>query len=184
MAQQVATGRAGIGLVLLAMLAMTACAPTEDLPEAGVEPPQIRSTAFAEGGDIPRVHTCDGEDVPPHLAWEGAHPDAVEVVLVVDDPDAPRGSFTHWLVAGLPTTGEISGGSLPPGAVEGINDFGEVGYRGPCPPPGDDPHTYRFELMAVAEETRLEPGFTLEELREATAAKHLSSGVLTGRYGR
>ena len=169
---------------LLLTVVIISCTPTGDMPDVGVEPPQATSAAFADGAEIPVAHTCDGDDLPPPLAWDGTHPDAAEVVLVVEDPDAPRGTFTHWLVAGLPLIGEISDGVLPTGAVEGVNDFGSVGYRGPCPPPGDDLHTYRFEFIGVAESTDLRSGFTRADLDAATDGNRLSSALLTGRYGR
>ena len=109
---------------------------------------------------------------------------SVEMVLVVDDPDAPGGSFTHWLVAGLPPAEGSLDGALPPEAVEGTTDFDQVGWGGPCPPAGDEPHTYVFEVVAVAEATGLEAGFTASDLEDAVAGTELSAGTLTGRYGR
>jgi Raf kinase inhibitor-like YbhB/YbcL family protein len=170
--------------LVLALLMLAGCASDEWEADVSIAPPDLSSTAFTDGGDIPVTHTCDGDDLPLPLSWDGSHPDAVEIVLIIDDPDAPGGTFVHWLVAGLPEAGSIVDGELPPGAVEGVNSFGGVGYRGPCPPPGDAPHTYRIEVIGVAEPTGLASGFTLDELEQATAGHQLSSANLTGRYGR
>lgn len=175
---------AGRSARLLLTMLVVSCTATGDMPDVGVEPPEAASPAFVEGDEIPATYTCDGDDVPPPLTWDGTHPDAVEVVLIVDDPDAPRRTFTHWLVAGLPLAGEIRDGVLPTGAVEGTNDFGTMGYRGPCPPPGDDAHSYRFQFIGVADATGLAPGFTREQVDEASAGSRLSSAVLSGVYGR
>lgn len=99
-------------------------------------------------------------------------------------PRRPGGTFVHWLVAGLPPEQASLDDPLPPGAVEGRNDFGDVRWDGPCPPRGDDPHTYRFRVLAVAEETGLEHGFTAEDLEGAMADRLLAEGVHSGRYGR
>jgi Raf kinase inhibitor-like YbhB/YbcL family protein len=162
---------------------LAACAPAV-VDDVSPEPPWLSSPDFDDGGDIPVEHTCDGADVPPVLVWEGSHPRAVELVLIFEDPDAPSGPFTHWLVAGLePESGSTASG-LPDGAAEGTNDFGRIGWAGPCPPAGDEPHTYRFEVIGLAEPTGLQPGFTAAELAEATAGQQLSSANLTGHYGR
>ena len=100
--------------------------------------------ALTDGGVFPRLHTCDGDDLPLPLSWDGPHPDV----------------------------------------VEGVNGFGEVGYHGPCPPPGDPAHSYRIEVIGVAEPTGLKAGLTADELERATAGQQLSSANLTGRYSR
>ena len=170
--------------IVLAVALLAGCASHDWEEAVSPEPPELSSTALTDGGVFPTVHTCDGDDLPLPLSWDGSHPDAVEVVLVVDDPDAPGGAFAHWLVAGLPGTGAIVDGVLPSGAIEGVNGFGEVGYRGPCPPPGDAAHSYRIEVIGVAEPTELKAGFTADELERATAGQQLSSANLTGRYSR
>lgn len=152
--------------------------------EAGAPIMEVTSAAFEEGAPIPVEHTCDGRDARPPLSWEPPPEGTRELIVVVDDPDAPSGAFVHWLVAGLPPTTETLGRVLPEGAVEGRNDFGETGWRGPCPPPGDEPHRYRFRILAVAELTGLGPGFTPDELRDATADLLLAEGARTGTYGR
>ncbi len=139
----------------------------------------LTSTAFEEGAEIPSRFSCDGEDVSPPLAWSGAPDGTVAYALLVDDPDA-RG-FVHWLVADIP--GDAS--ALPEGetaGVEGSNDFGRVGYGGPCPPSGT--HGYSFTLVALSSTTGLGPGFSAGELRGAIADRTLGSATLNGTYAR
>ncbi|MGH9434001.1 MAG: YbhB/YbcL family Raf kinase inhibitor-like protein, partial [Terriglobia bacterium] len=114
----------------------------------------LQTAAFAPGGFIPARFTCKGDDVSPALAWSGSPANTRAFALIVEDPDAPAGTWTHWLVydlpssaralpEGVPKTGEISGGGR-----QGTNDFGKIGYGGPCPPPGK-PHRYFFRLYAL-----------------------------------
>lgn len=156
-------------------------APTGDAA-AAIE---VTSDTVDADGDIPVAHTCDGADTPPPLAWEGVPAGAAEVAVIVDDPDAPDGTFTHWLVAGLP--GED--GRLDPGAgsvagVQGQNDFQQRGWAGPCPPEGDAAHTYRFRVLALTEPSGLEPGFDAQAFAEAARGQVLAQGVLEATYGR
>jgi Raf kinase inhibitor-like YbhB/YbcL family protein len=105
----------------------------------------LESSAFQHVQAIPRRHTCAGEDVSPPLGWRTVPDGARYLALIVDDPDAPGGVFTHWIAWGLdPRTAGLAEGEAAPG--EGRNDFGTTGYRGPCPPPGDGPHRYLFRL--------------------------------------
>ena len=112
----------------------------------------LTSTAFAEGAPIPTKYTCDGADVSPPLAWSGAPANAKSFALICDDPDAPRGTWVHWVLYNLPpdvaTLGEgTTAANLPPGTREGVNDWKRTGYRGPCPPIGR--HRYFFKLYAL-----------------------------------
>jgi Raf kinase inhibitor-like YbhB/YbcL family protein len=181
--------------VCLVALVVAACAsdteggtPTQG-PERIAEA-ALSTAAFADGEVIPAAHTCDGDDVPPPLTWGDHASDVGEVVLVMTDdlaavdPDADPVVFVHWLVAGLPASGSITAGALPPGAVEGTNDFDELGYGGPCPPADDPPHTYRFEVIGVASPSDLEPGFRVEELTAAIDGQERSSATLIGTYDR
>lgn len=144
---------------------------------------QLTSAAFAEGGTIPRRYTCDGEDRPPPLTWSGLPEGTVELALVVDDPDAPRGTFVHWVVWGLdPAAGGLVEGEVR--ARQGRNGFGNQGYGGPCPPKGDEPHRYVFTLFAVSQPLSLEAGASADDLKRAVADKLLAQGRLVGRYGR
>jgi Raf kinase inhibitor-like YbhB/YbcL family protein len=143
---------------------------------------ELTSRAFADGEEIPRTYTCDGEDVSPPLAWAGVPPEASSLALLVDDPDAPGGTFTHWLAWGLdPARGGLREGE--PAPLEGVNDFGAKGYRGPCPPPGR-PHRYVFQLFALSEQPHLVPGARRDEFERAIAPLTLDAARLTGSYGR
>ena len=108
----------------------------------------LTSSAFAAGGTIPRRHSCDGEDRSPPLSWTAPPSGSRSLALILDDPDAPGGRFVHWLAWGIgPDAGGLAEGEAAP--REGRNDFGTVGYRGPCPPEGDKPHRYIFTVFAV-----------------------------------
>ena len=150
----------------------------------------IRSSAFAPSGEIPRRHTCDGDDVAPPLTWSGAPARAASLVLVVDDPDAPdpaapKRTWVHWVlfdlppdVAGLPEG--VTRATLPAGAREGRNDWGTTGYRGPCPPVGR--HRYFFRLYALdprLDHLREPPRAAVDE---AWAGHVLETAELMGTY--
>ena len=144
----------------------------------------LTTTAFAEGGEIPRIHTCDGDDVSPPLEWSGVPDEATALALIMDDPDA-RG-FVHWVVYDMNTT---QSGALPQGFSEspdappqGTNDFKRVGYGGPCPPSGT--HRYAFTLYALEQPTGLTGTPTGQEVRDALEGRVLSEARLTGTYTR
>jgi Raf kinase inhibitor-like YbhB/YbcL family protein len=144
---------------------------------------ELTSSAFAGGQPIPQRHSCEGEDLSPPLSWTGVPEGAASLALIVDDPDAPRGTFTHWLGWGLdPVVGALEEGEAAP--VEGRNDFGATGYRGPCPPPGHGPHRYFFRLHALADELELEPGAGRADLEQALAGRSVSVAELMGTYER
>jgi Raf kinase inhibitor-like YbhB/YbcL family protein len=144
---------------------------------------ELRSSAFDQGEPIPIRHSCEGEDVSPPLSWAEAPEGTASLALILDDPDAPVGTFTHWLGWGLdPATGGLREGEAPP--VEGRNDFGETGYRGPCPPPGRGPHRYFFRLHALEEELELERGAGKAELEEALIGRSVAVAELMGTYER
>lgn len=145
----------------------------------------IRSTAFKDHGEIPRDHSRAAGDVSPQLQWSGVPDDTAELALVCDDPDAPSGTFIHWLVAGIPpgTTGLDAGADLKQYAV-GRNDFGEPGYGGPHPPSGGSRHRYFFRVYALSAPTNLADGFDFEELKLRIDATTLAAGTLVGTYAR
>jgi Raf kinase inhibitor-like YbhB/YbcL family protein len=144
---------------------------------------ELASSAFADGQPIPRRHSCDGEDVSPPLSWTGIPEGATSLALIVDDPDAPGGTFTHWLGWGLdPAAGGLGEGEAAP--AEGRNGFGETGYRGPCPPPGHGPHRYFFRLHALEDELELEPGASKTEVEQALAGRSVAVAELMGTYER
>jgi Raf kinase inhibitor-like YbhB/YbcL family protein len=144
---------------------------------------ELTSTAFAGGQPIPQRHSCEGEDLSPPLSWTDVPEGATSLALIVDDPDAPGGTFTHWLGWGLdPAAGGLGEGEAAP--VEGRNDFGATGYRGPCPPPGHGPHRYFFRLHALEDELELEPGAGRAGLEQALAGRSVSVTELMGTYER
>jgi Raf kinase inhibitor-like YbhB/YbcL family protein len=143
---------------------------------------ELTSSAFGNGESIPRRHTCEGEDLSPPLSWSGVPEAARSLALIVDDPDAPSGTFTHWLAWGIdPAAGGLREGEAAP--LEGRNDFGETGYRGPCPPPGHGPHRYFFRLHALEEDPELQPGAGKDELERAVAGA-VEVAELIGTYER
>ena len=150
---------------------------------------RLTTTAFQPGGTIPRKHTCDGPDVSPPLAWDAPAGAVQSFALIVDDPDAPAGTWVHWVLFDLPAaTGELPEGvprdeQLPTGARQGRNDFRRVGYNGPCPPSGP-PHRYFFKLYALDARLNLKPGSTKADVERAMQGHILAQGQLIGRYSR
>jgi Raf kinase inhibitor-like YbhB/YbcL family protein len=143
----------------------------------------LQSSAFDHGGPIPRRHSCEGEDLSPSLSWSGAPEGTRSLALVVDDPDAPGGTFTHWLGWGLDPDAEGLGeGEAAP--VEGRNDFDTSGYRGPCPPPGHGGHRYSFRLHALDSDPDLPHGAGKRELERALESRTLAVAELIGTYER
>lgn len=148
----------------------------------------IWSDAFYTGGTIPSKHTCDGIDISPPLSWKGIHSDTKSITLIMEDPDAPGKVFVHWVIFNIPPF--IS--TLPEGipkiknidfTIQGINDFGRIGYNGPCPPVGK-PHRYFFKIYALNIRLNLPPGSTKAEVEKAMDNHLLNKGELMGRYGR
>ena len=127
----------------------------------------VRSTAFAPGGAIPRLYTCDGRDISPPLEWSGIPSDATQLTLTMNDPDAPGGNFIHWQMSELsPRSSGLAAGGQPAVGNAGTNSFGTTGYRGPCPPRGEKPHHYVITVTALAD------------------GRTTGSGTLTGTYAR
>jgi Raf kinase inhibitor-like YbhB/YbcL family protein len=143
---------------------------------------KVTSSAFQEGGNIPSKFTCDGSDSSPPLQITGVPSEAKSLVLIADDPDAPSGLFTHWLVWNIPPqTNSIAEGNAPKG-VQGTNDFGKSGYRGPCPPPGT--HRYSFKVFALDRELDLPPAAKRSQVDAAMKGHVIAQGELVGRYAR
>jgi len=150
---------------------------------AGGAKMKVTSSAFQEGGNIPSKFTCDGADLNPALRFEGVPAEAKSLLLIVDDPDAPVGLFTHWLVWNIdPKTSEIAESSAPGGAVQGTNDFPKKGYGGPCPPSGT--HRYYFKIFALDQTLDLKPGAKRAEVDTAMRGHVIAQGELMGRYSR
>lgn len=166
--------------------AMVACAG--EAPEKEVEMTlSVSSTAFQEGDKIPVKYTCDGQDISPPLVW-GEPTSAQSFALIVDDLDA-HGVFTHWVLYNLPADVRQMGEGTPArerlenGAQQGENDFGRIGYGGPCPPRGHT-HRYRFTIYALDTSLDLEPGASKKQLLDAMEGHILAQGRLTGTYQR
>ncbi|GAB3450200.1 YbhB/YbcL family Raf kinase inhibitor-like protein [Phycicoccus ginsengisoli] len=142
----------------------------------------VTSEAFVEGGTVPRRYTCDGPGTSPPLAWSGVPTGAAALALVVDDPDAPSGTFTHWVLLDLPpSTRSIPEGVTPPG-VQARNSAGKAAWMGPCPPSGT--HHYRFTVVALRSPTGLRDGAALADALEAVRGGALAQGRLTATYRR
>ena len=149
----------------------------------------LSSVAFAENATIPARHTCEGENLSPALAWTGVPVGTRSFALICDDPDAPRGTWVHWVLWNLPADAiELGEGvpgkpELPSGARQGNNDSGNIGYAGPCPPPGG-PHRYYFRLHALDSVLNLPPGVKRSELEAAMEGHILARAVIMGTYER
>ncbi len=149
---------------------------------AGIE---LRSPAFSDHDLIPGRHAHDGGNVSPALQWSGVPDGTAELVLLCEDPDAPGGTFLHWLVTGIdPASTGVREGQTPPGGREWPNGFGEKGWGGPQPPVGDDPHRYFFRLYALAEPIRLPPAPDTSDVHRAVDHAASASGMTVGRYQR
>ncbi len=160
-------------------------------PELGADAPQfqLQTTRFPLGGSIPAAYTCDGANTSPALAWSGAPASTKSFALILDDPDAPSGTFVHWVLYNLPATARSLPASVPKqnqlaeGGSQGRNDFGEIGYGGPCPP-GHKPHHYRFVLYALDSSLTLPAGATKLQVEDAIKGHIVARGKLIGAYSR
>lgn len=150
---------------------------------------QLTSSGFTEGTPIPSKYTCDGEDVSPPLKWRNVPQGSTSLALICDDPDAPIGTWVHWVLYDIPpaVTELLEGipmtGVLASGAKQGTNDFKRLGYGGPCPPRGAT-HRYFFKLYALDTELGLKPGATKKDLARAMEGHILAEGRLMGMYKR
>ncbi|MHC4337023.1 MAG: YbhB/YbcL family Raf kinase inhibitor-like protein [Planctomycetota bacterium] len=149
---------------------------------------KITSSAFEDEGLIPAKYTCDGEDISPPLQWDAVPEGTKSVALICDDPDAPIGTFVHWVLFNLPAdTKELAEGipkgtTLPNGAQQGTSDFGRIGYGGPCPPSGT--HRYFFRIYALDTQLALAPGARKPDLLNTMQGHILAQGQLMGKYKR
>jgi hypothetical protein len=150
---------------------------------------EIKSSAFAKGGDIPRKFTCDAQDLSPALTWSEPPKGTQSFALIMDDPDAPVGTWVHWVLYDLRATvrslpeGVLKDALLADGAQLGKNSWDRIGYGGPCPPPGPA-HRYFFKLYALDGKTNLRAGATKAELEKAMHGHILAQAELMGRYQR
>ena len=149
---------------------------------------QITSQAFEEGGMIPGKYTCDGQDVSPPLAWDAVPPGTKSLALICDDPDAPVGTWVHWVYYDIPADSRGLPEKVPqdkkpsPGGTQGINDFRKTGYGGPCPPGGT--HRYYFKLYALDTLLELAPGASKGRLLKEMKGHVLGEAQLMGKYRR
>ncbi len=150
---------------------------------------EIKSSAFIQGQAIPKKYTCDGPDVSPQLTWTDPPTGTKSFALIADDPDAPMGTWVHWVLYDLPAEarqlpeGVPKQETLPDGTKQGMNDFRRIGYGGPCPPPGK-PHRYFFKLYAVDKKIGLPPRATKQQVLDAIQDHILSQAQLMGTYKR
>jgi len=184
-----------IALILLVIVISVAWIATRrssrdrQIVAAGTIPAlMITSSSFADDGTIPPKFTCDGGDVSPQLTVSAPPAGARSLALIVEDPDAPAGSFVHWVAFNLPATLRDlpEGASAQPnsmqGAIQGKNDFDKTGYGGPCPP-GNKPHHYVFRVYALDRILQLPEGATIGEITGAARGHVLAEGKLVGLYG-
>jgi len=168
------------------LVSAAACGAGQSGKEPAVTAPDsitVTSTAFRDGETIPRKYTCDGAGVAPPLTWKQIPANAAALAVVVDDPDAPRGTLTHWVVLDLEATAAtLAEGGVPPGVKQAKNSGGKTGYYGPCPPSGT--HHYRFTVYALSGPTGLPNGADVGEALEAIDGKSIARGRLTAVYAR
>lgn len=151
---------------------------------------KLRTDAIDEYGFFDPRYTCDMDNSSPGLRWESAPPQATSFVIIAEDPDAPRGMFTHWVVYEIPGSvrhlppGIPPQDTLPNGIRQGVNSFGKLGYGGPCPPHGDLPHHYRFRIHALLDHPELPPRATREQLLALIQPFVIETGDVIGRYQR
>lgn len=149
----------------------------------------ISSSAFKPGASIPRLYTCDGKDVSPPLSWSGIPAGTRALAVTCDDPDAPAGNWVHWVIFNIPASaaslpeGVVPKEALQDGSRQGRNDFGRIGYGGPCPPQGR-PHHYLFTLYALDREIALQAGCRKADLFAAMKGRILQTANVSGTYGR
>jgi Raf kinase inhibitor-like YbhB/YbcL family protein len=143
----------------------------------------VASESFQNGDRMPERFALQGENVSPALTWSGVPASTRSIAVICEDPDAPSGTFVHWVGWGIePEAGSLAEGR--PAPKEGRNDFGNTGYDGPSPPPGHGPHRYFIRVYALDAEPELEPGASKEELETAIESHVLASGELMGTYER
>lgn len=180
-------GIAAAGLVelLLSSCSSTGTDLSSPLPNKNMK---IESAAFANNSTIPSQYTCDGSNISPPLSWGEPPAGTKSLVLICDDPDAPGGTFVHWVLYDLPPTTRQLPEGIPPraqlqgGGIQGKNDFGRIGYGGPCPPDGT--HRYFFKLYALDKTLGIPPGATKAAVESAIAGRILTKAEIVGRYSR
>lgn len=171
-----------LAVIILCLLGLAAVAYfRRPVPSVRYAPLYVSTAAFADHGAIPKLYTCDGQNVNPPLTWSGVPASAKSIVLIVDDPDAPLGTYTHWVVFNIqPTVRNIEEGTAP--GMEGKTSFGKIGYGGPCPPTGT--HRYFFKVYALDSELKLPTGSSRKEVEEAMITHVVAFGETVGTYAK
>jgi len=165
---------------ILILLAATGCSKANITTKATHM--NIKSTAFLEGENIPKIYTCDGDATPPPLSISGIPAETKSIALILEDPDAPGGTFVHWVLWNIdPHNAEIKNGT-PPGASEGLNGAGKNAYYPPCPPSGS--HRYFFRVYALDEKLDLPEKTTADSLQTSIKGRIIDEAELMGRYER
>jgi Raf kinase inhibitor-like YbhB/YbcL family protein len=181
-----------LSMMVLAVIAtglMNCTSGDSVLPDEGEMTLSLSSPMFQDGENIPIRYTCEGDDVSPPLAWDEPAAGTQSLVLIVDDPDAPGGVFTHWLLFNLPADSQQlpeavpAQNELPNGALQGTNDFAKIGYGGPCPASGAT-HHYRFTIYALDRPLDLKAGVSRKQVIDAIKGHILARGQLTAIYQR
>jgi len=173
-------------LLILVMLTLAAPVKVGGQQASKIE---LKTTSFTSGGFIPKRFTCEAADVSPALTWTEPPAGTQSFAIIEDDPDAPSGTFVHWLVYDLPAAcrqlveGQSRNDQMPGGGRQGTNDFSRTGYNGPCPPPGR-PHRYFIRLYALDAKLNLRPAATRRELDAAMQGHILAQAELMGRFQR
>jgi len=179
----------GFGLLLYLGIYRDYATAFSEAAQASMSSFSISSPSFPNGGDIAKQFTCDGADVSPQLSWTDSPVPIHSFALLVDDPDAPIGNWTHWTMWNLPADarglreGVSKSARLPDGSQQGINDFRKTGYNGPCPPVGK-PHRYYFKLFALDVKLELKPDAGKKELEAAMKGHIVANAEWMGRYQR
>jgi Raf kinase inhibitor-like YbhB/YbcL family protein len=184
--------------LLLAIVLLSGCAPSA--PATGEQPTadplemeatmsiELTSSAFTQGQSIPQKHSCKGEDISPALAWGEPPAGTQSFALIMDDPDAPVGTWVHWVLFNIPASARglpdafPSDAALPDGSLSGNNSWGRTGYGGPCPPSGT--HRYFFKLYALDEMLAISAGAGKGELEKAMVGHILAKGELMGTFSK
>lgn len=184
-------------ILLLTAIVLSACAPSAAATEPAISDPlamedamtiELTSPAFAQGQPIPVTYTCKGEDISPALAWGEPPAGTQSFALIMDDPDAPVGTWVHWVLFNIPASARglpetfPTDASLPDGSLSGKNSWGRTGYGGPCPPSGT--HRYFFKLYALDEPLAINAGADKGELEKAMVGHILATAELMGTFSK
>jgi Raf kinase inhibitor-like YbhB/YbcL family protein len=175
-------------LPVLALIALAGCGGDDTVQGPAPSAPariRLQSPAFAQRTAIPRRFTCDGASVSPPLRWSRVPSRARGLALLMEDPDAPGGTFVHWVVVGIPPSARsLPEGRLPSHATATKQSAGKKGYGAPCPPEGDPAHRYVLSLYALDRPLRLGAGASPEDARDAISEAAIARGTLKATYGR